>query len=124
MPLVRPFRAIAYAPDRFAQATIAERIRLPDESGVARAEGRRVTDLTDLACPPYDVIGTVQQAQLVARHERNAVRLELPPGPDPYASAASTLRAWLVDGTLARRPEASVYYYAHGSSAIPDEPTV
>ena len=124
MPLVRPFRAIAYAPDRFAQATIAERIRLPDEPNVAPAERRRVTDLTDLACPPYDVIGPEQQAQLVARHERNAVRLELPPGPEPYSSAASTLRAWLADGTLARRPEASVYYYAHGSSVMPDEPTV
>jgi uncharacterized protein (DUF1015 family) len=124
MPLVRPFRAIAYAPDRFAQATIAERVRLPDEPQGAPSDGRRVTDLTDLACPPYDVIGPEQQAQLMAGHERNAVRLELPPGPDPYASAASTLRAWLADDTLERRPEASVYHYAHGSSAMPDEPTV
>ena len=124
MPLVRPFRAIAYAPNRFAQATIADRIRLPDEPDTTPSESRRVTDLTDLACPPYDVIGPEQQAQLMARHGRNAVRLELPPGPDPYASAASTLDEWLADGTLERRAEASVYYYAHGSSAMPDEPTV
>lgn len=124
MPLVRPFRAIAYAPERFAQPAIAQRIRLPDEPDLEPADGRRVTDLTDLACPPYDVIGPQQQAELLARHERNAIRLELPPGPDPYASAAATLQGWLADGTLARRAEASVYYYAHGSSAIPDDPAV
>ena len=55
MPAVRPFRAITYAPERFAQPVIPERIRLPDEPDAVLA-GRRVTDLTDLACPPYDVI--------------------------------------------------------------------
>ncbi len=56
MPEVRPFRAIAYAPERFAQAVTADRVRLPDEPDAVPA-GRQVTDLTDLACPPYDVIG-------------------------------------------------------------------
>ena len=49
MPAVRPFRAITYAPERFAQPVIPERIRLPDEPGTIPA-GRWVTDLTDLAC--------------------------------------------------------------------------
>ncbi|HET6745623.1 MAG TPA: DUF1015 domain-containing protein, partial [Candidatus Limnocylindria bacterium] len=124
MPLVRPFRAIAYAPERFAQPTIAERIHLPDEPDLAPGDGRRVTDLTDLACPPYDVIGADVQAELLARHERNAIRLELPAESDPYASAAATLHGWLADGTLARRPLPSVYFYAHGSSAMPGDPTV
>ncbi len=34
------------------------------------------------------------------------------------------MASWLADGTLARRPEASVYYYAHASTAMPDDPTV
>ena len=123
MPAVRPFRAITYAPDRFAQPVIPDRIRLPDEPDATPAEGRHVTDLTDLACPPYDVIDAEQQAKLLARHERNSIRLELPPGPDPYGSAASALRDWLADGTLERR-QPSVYYYAHGTSASPDDPTV
>ena len=83
-----------------------------------------MTDLTDLACPPYDVIGPAMQAELLGRHDRNAVRLELPPGEDPHASAASTLASWMADGTLGRRPEPSVYYYAHASTAMPDDPTV
>jgi uncharacterized protein (DUF1015 family) len=123
MPPVRPFRAIAYALDRFAHPTIAERIRLPDEPDPA-AGSRHVVDLTDLACPPYDVITPEQQADLMARHPRNAIRLELPTGQDPYAEAAGTLRAWLADGTLERRSAASIYYYAHGSSAVPGDPTV
>ena len=36
MPAVRPFRAITYAPKRFAQPVIPERIRLPDEPDTSR----------------------------------------------------------------------------------------
>jgi uncharacterized protein (DUF1015 family) len=124
MPPVRPLRAITYAPERFAPPTIPPRIRLPDEPEDHPSAGRRVADLTDVVCPPYDVIGPAEQEELLARHDRNAIRLELPSGPDPHASAAATLADWLSDGTLQRRPQASVYYYAHASSAMPDEPTV
>ncbi|HET9540542.1 MAG TPA: DUF1015 domain-containing protein, partial [Candidatus Limnocylindria bacterium] len=123
MPAVRPFRAITYAPERFAQPIVPERVRLPDERDTVLA-GRQVVDLTDLACPPYDVIGPAFQAELLGRDDRNAVRLELPPGEDPHAAAASTLASWLADGTVGRRPDASVYYYAHASTAMPDGPTV
>jgi uncharacterized protein (DUF1015 family) len=99
MPQVRPFRGLGYALDRYA-------------------------DLTDLVCPPFDVITPPQQAELLARHDRNAVRLELPPQPDPHAAAAATLAAWRADGTLIRRAEPSVYQYLHGTSRHPDEPTV
>src|SRR6266508_354086 len=99
MPLVRPFRGLGYALDRF-------------------------TDLTDLVSPPYDVISPDLQAQLLARHERNAVRLELPPGEDPHRSAASTLAAWRADGTLALSAEPTVLAYRHGTTRAPDEPSV
>lgn len=99
MPQVRPFRGLGYALDRYA-------------------------DLTDLVCPPYDVITPPQQAELLARHERNAVRLELPPDPDPYAAAAATLAAWRADGTLVQRGQPSAYQYRHGTSRHPDDPSV
>jgi uncharacterized protein (DUF1015 family) len=125
MPLVHPLRAIAYAPERFARPGVPERIRLPGEPSDGRAAaGRAVTDLTDLVCPPYDVIDAEQQEELLARHPANAIRLELPPGPKPHAAAAATLAGWLADGTLERRPEPFVYYYAFASAAGPDEPTV
>ena len=96
MPLVRPFRGLGYARDRYPE-------------------------LTDLVCPPYDVITPAQQADLLARHERNAIRLELPPDPDPHAAAAATLAAWRADGTLVLRGEPSVYHYHHGTARRPDD---
>jgi uncharacterized protein (DUF1015 family) len=122
MPQIRAFRGIEYALDRFGTDAPPARVRLPDEP--AAGPGRRVADLTDLACPPYDVIGADEQSALLARHERNAVRLELSAEADPHGAAARTLDAWLADGTLARRAEPSVYYYAHATPQRPDEPTV
>lgn len=122
MPQVRPFRGIEYSLDRFAPADIPSRVRLPDEPPLSA--GRRLADLTDLVCPPYDVITAEEQAALMVRHDRNAVRLELSAKPDPHAAAAADLAAWLGDGTLQRRAEASVYYYAHATPRAPDEPTV
>jgi len=122
MPQVRPFRGIEYALDRFAAPEIAERVTLADEP--APGPGRRLADLTDVVCPPYDVIGPDEQSSLMARDPFNAVRLELHPDPDPHAAAAHTLLAWLEDGVLARRAEPSVYYYLHATPAQPDEPTV
>jgi uncharacterized protein (DUF1015 family) len=124
MPLVRPFRGLGYALERFASRHLPERIRLPEEPDVEPGAGRRVADLTDVVCPPYDVISPDQQAALLARDERNAVRLELSADPDPHAVAAATLAAWRADGTLTMRGEPSVYYYAHGTATSPDDPVV
>ena len=84
MPQVRPFRPITYAPG----------------------------DLTNVVCPPYDVIDDALRERLLARDPHNAIRLELPPGEAPHHTAAGALAAWLADGTLARRPAASVFSYA------------
>jgi len=74
-----------------------------------------VSDLSAVLCPPYDVISASESAQLVARHERNAVRLELPQslvrGEDQYAGAARLLADWQADGTLVRDDEPLVYVY-------------
>jgi len=109
MPLVRPFRGLGYALDRYA---------------VDATAGGRLADLTDVVCPPYDVISPVQQASLLARDPHNAVRLELAPEPDPHAAAARTLAAWQADGTLERRAAPSAYDYSFARPATPDEPAV
>ncbi len=122
MPQVRPFHGLGYALDRFGSAETPERVRLAAEA--TDHPGRRIADLTDLACPPYDVIGPEEQAALLARHERNAVRLELSAEADPHAAAATTLAGWRADGTLELREQPSAYYYAHGVPGSPGEPTV
>jgi uncharacterized protein (DUF1015 family) len=100
MPLVRPFRGLSY-----------------------RAVGA-VADLSDLVCPPYDVISPGQQATLLARDPHNAVRLELSAEADPHAGAAATLATWLADGTLERRAEPALYAYSHARAGHPDRPSV
>jgi uncharacterized protein (DUF1015 family) len=59
--------------------------------------------LGDVIAPPYDVIDDDDRADLVARHERNSVRIDLPAdedGRDRYEVARCLLRDWLEDGTL------------------------
>jgi uncharacterized protein (DUF1015 family) len=109
MPTLRPFRGLGYALERF---------RVPAPPGM------RIADLSDVVCPPYDVITPALQAELLARSEHNAVRLELSAEPDAHAAAAAALADWQADATLERREEASVYYYRHARPSAPEEPAV
>ena len=92
VPIMRPFRALHYDP-------------------------AVVDDLGAVICPPYDVISRPERARLLARHPRNAVRIELPvaPGDPPadeaYAEAARTLEAWRRDGTLRLDDGPALYVY-------------
>ena len=106
MPTIAAFRGLGYALDRF---------------GVAADGDTRIADLTEVACPPYDVITPELQAALLARSDRNAVRLELSAEPNPHAAAATTLAAWRADGTLERRGEPALYRYRHARPATPDD---
>ena len=108
MPQVRPLRGMSYALDRYGGREIPARVRRPGE---AAEHPWRVADLTDLACPPYDVITDSQRAVLVARDPHNAVRLELSGERSPHQAAAETLAAWRTDGTLTQRSGAAFYSY-------------
>ena len=121
MPRISPFRGLHYSLGRFAAAQLPERIRTPEE---ADAPPARVADITDVVCPPYDVIGDGLRDELAARHDRNAVRLEYSAEADPHASAAQALDAWLADGTLERRADPAAYYYRHATASARDELTV
>lgn len=92
MPEIRPFRALRFEPDV-------------------------VGDLVAVVSPPYDVISPALQRELVARHPKNVVRLDLPPdelgdGPDDrYRRAARTFAAWRSDGSFHKDPRPSLYVY-------------
>ncbi len=121
MPLVRPFRGIGYALDRYGSDRIPERIRLPEEPP---DHPGRVADLTELVSPPFDVISPERRRELLERDPHNAVRLELSAEPDPHAAAAAALEEWREDGILERRSEPALYYYSHAQPDSPDEPSV
>jgi uncharacterized protein (DUF1015 family) len=70
--------------------------------------------LSDLICPPYDVISQSQERQLLALSPHNMVRLELaelsgPPPADRYERAASEFARMKRDGVL-KQDEVASYY--------------
>jgi uncharacterized protein (DUF1015 family) len=118
MPRVAGFRGIHYSPARFASATADDRVRTPEDGDVPPVS---MADLSDVVCPPYDVIDDSMRRALLARHPENAVRLEYAGDDDPHAAAATRLIDWLASGTLVRRSEPAAYYYRHGTTQRPDE---
>lgn len=61
--------------------------------------------LDDVAAPPYDVLSDTDVDELLARHSRNIVAIDVPrdvDGPQRYQLAAQRLNEWIVDGTLLR----------------------
>jgi uncharacterized protein (DUF1015 family) len=121
MPRVSPFAGLHYSHARFGAPSVPARIRL---AGDDLAPPTRLADVTDVACPPYDVIDEATRRELLDRHDRNAVRLEYSAAPDPYAAAKETLSSWVADGTLERRGEPALYSYRHTTASAPDEPRV
>lgn len=70
-------------------------------------------NLEDVLAPPYDVIDSLQAAELRSRSPYNAVRVVLPEGSpeERYGEAAAVLAAWRKDGALAVDTEPGVYVY-------------
>ena len=71
--------------------------------------------LSDLVCPPYDVIDESERERLYARSPNNFVRIEFPKE-DPenrYARAAKDLADWIAQKRLHREDHASFYLHEH-----------
>jgi uncharacterized protein (DUF1015 family) len=89
--VLAPFRGVRYAPDR-------------------------VSGLAEVTSPPYDVIGSENEDQLLAADAHNIVRIIRPhhqpgqPG-SAGADAAADLRAWLADAILVPDAEPALYVY-------------
>ena len=72
-------------------------------------------DLTDVVCPPYDIIDEAGRTALEAKSPHNFVRLILPremPGDGPldrYVRARDTISQWTGEGVLARDAEPSIF---------------
>jgi uncharacterized protein (DUF1015 family) len=75
----------------------------------------RPITLSDLICPPYDVIDEAERERLYARSPYNFVCIEFPKdGPDDkYARAANDLSKWALRGVLRRDARAAFYLHQH-----------
>ena len=71
--------------------------------------------LSDLVCPPYDVIDEAARERLYARSPNNFVRIEFPKegAENRYARAANDLADWIAQQRLRREERASFYLHEH-----------
>ena len=85
---VRPFRGVRFDPERAGA-------------------------LGDLLCPPFDEVNAERREALLARSNKNVVRLESPKpdsdGADIYAQSAVQLEKWLAEGMLAQDGQPAYY---------------
>src|SRR4051794_4843410 len=65
--------------------------------------------LQDLVAPPYDVIDPAQREELAGRSPHNVVRIDLPVGEDPYATAAASLEQWRGERAVVRDEESALW---------------
>jgi len=83
-----------------------------------RYDGNKVGEIDRVLAPPYDVISKALQDELYARHDNNAVRIDLnrdEAGDDDgskYLRAKENLAGWLKDGVMQRDDSASFYILA------------
>lgn len=73
----------------------------------------RHVDPHAVLAPPYDVVGTEAENELLARSPYNAAHVELAPGKsaDRFGRAADVFRRWQKDGQLVRDEELTFYLY-------------
>ncbi len=76
-----------------------------------RFNTQKAGEISDLVCPPYDIISDEQRLEYLKKNPNNIIRLELPKGEDPYAEAGATLDRWLSEGILQQDEKEGVYIY-------------
>lgn len=83
-------------------------------SGIRYNTERFGGELTQVTCPPFDVITPSEQDELLERHPHNVIRLELPKedaGQTRYQHAANTYQSWLADHVIEKEAAPALYAY-------------
>ncbi len=76
-----------------------------------RFNTEKAGDISELVCPPYDIISEEQRLGYLEKNPNNIIRLELPKGDDPYNEAGKTLSQWLNEGILRQDEKEGIYIY-------------
>ncbi|MBM3944291.1 MAG: DUF1015 domain-containing protein [SAR202 cluster bacterium] len=81
-----------------------------------RYDPGHIPDLSDVLCPPYDIISPDEERSFLERSMHNAISLELRElkkgeagDPNRYAAAAGRFQEWLAGGLLRRDTAPSMY---------------
>ncbi len=65
-------------------------------------------EISELCCPPYDIISDKQREEYIRKNENNVIRLELP---DSYEAAGRLVNDWIETGILAKDEKPGIYIY-------------
>jgi uncharacterized protein (DUF1015 family) len=77
-------------------------------------------EISELVCPPYDIISEEQRQNYIKTNEHNIIRLELPKGEDAYGKANKLLDEWLEQGILKQDDQEGIYVYEEEFTAEGD----
>ena len=75
-----------------------------------RYNTEKAGEISQLCCPPYDIISEEQRLGYISENEYNIIRLELPKeGENPYQTAREILDMWRDKGTTNVRSKHGIY---------------
>ncbi len=87
-----------------------------------------VVDQSEIVAPPYDVLSADDRRALIARHEHNAVRVDLPRDDDPeidaYQRAADLVTTWRSEGVLGQDEIPAFTVYRMSVTGLDGSPRV
>jgi uncharacterized protein (DUF1015 family) len=78
-----------------------------------RYNPKKISDLSKVVAPPYDVISAEEQERLYRKSPYNIVRLILNREADSHQSAGSLFREWQEENILLRDEAPALYFVAH-----------
>src|SRR5262245_55410050 len=70
----------------------------------------RISNISKVVAPPYDVISPEEQENLYRRSPHNIVRLILNREPNPYEPAGQRFKRWQQEGVLVREEQRAIYF--------------
>ncbi len=69
-------------------------------------------EISEVCCPPYDIISEEGKKEFLNKNANNIIRLELPgQQPEDYKAANKVFKEWSEKGVLAQDPEEALYIY-------------
>ncbi len=80
--------------------------------------------ISQLCCPPYDIISDTQRQEFIEQNENNIIRLELPKGDEPYKSASDILKMWQDKGVLIKEDKPAIYVYEEEFTAYGERKSI
>lgn len=81
-------------------------------------------EISQLCCPPYDIISDAQRQEFIDKNPNNIIRLELPKGDEPYKSASEILKMWQDKGVLVKEDKPAIYIYEEEFTAYGERKSI